>query len=261
MSVLLKKRGWCENAPPLFPLKDPLVIIMKICMRMAWVVVCCFSVFWVATVNARETMAVPGWAAGQSWIVAASYPDLVEEGAWSAPVRWQYRVVADPENTAGETFLLEISRAETESPPVAIVRLRRENLAPVSLETRSRRLGKTLSILAEFEALRPLVTQGSMAPVDLPIFPIVEGAADAYQVSRTVAGDLIRKREMIVRTSAEDAFSSGIGLSDAVDYLKVTVAYDDGTPIFTQYWRRGALWPSYGENESMRYWLVEDEEN
>jgi hypothetical protein len=66
---------------------------------------------------------------------------------------------------------------------------------------------------------------------------------------------------MIVRTGAEDAFPSRSNLSDAVDYLKVTVAYDDGTFIFTQYWRQGAPWPSYGENESMRYWLVDDEEN
>lgn len=231
---------------------------MKKWIRIVWGA-CCLAVFCIPAADAIQTMTPPGWVQGQNWVVAVSYPSPLKKGGWSDPVRWRYRVTENPGTTPVSVFILEISRADTENTPVAVIRLAGETLAPISMETLVRRQGKSVSRTEEFEELRPLITEGVMAPVDLPIFPLTEGDTAGYTVSRTVAGDLVRKRKIIVRAATTESLPSESGLSGAFDYFKVTAAYDDGTPIFSQYWKEGAPWPSYGENDSMRYWLVDDE--
>ncbi len=233
---------------------------MNIRMKIIWAV-CCLTVFFsVGGAGAREDRTDPGWTKGQDWVVAVSYPSPMEDGTFSAAVRWQYRVVEAPDTTTEGVFVLEISRADAQGTPVAVVRLRKESLAPVSVETLTRRQGKTATHLTHFDVLRPLVTRGSMAPLDFPVFPVTEGERACYAFSQKVGGDLMRKREIFLEATSGDVPPAGSGLSDAVDWLKVTAAYDDGVPIFTQYWIKGAPWPSYGENDSMKYWLVDDEE-
>lgn len=208
-----------------------------------------------APATAWNGMEAPSWHMGACWQVRVSYADPVNTERWSDPVLWDYCVVDETDGV----FTLNIRRSEDGS-LAAVLRLGAESLAPVSVDTVKHRRGKSVYVTTPFNEVRPLTTRNSMAPIDLPVFPLEAGEIFRYTETGEVAGDLVRTRQMMV-TITESQLPDTAGVSDDDgNYLKVTVSYGSGEVLFTQYWQQACPWPVFGENSSMRYWRVDDEE-
>jgi hypothetical protein len=200
-------------------------------------------------------MDLPEWRVGGCWKVRVVYANPVDPGKWSEAVLWNYCVV----DKTDDLFVVNITRSDDGS-LAAVVKLRTENLAPESVETMKRRRGKTVSTIRRFGNILPLTTRNSMAPIDIPVFPLQSGETYSYTETGTVAGDLIRERQISVAVTGS-YLPEEAGVSEGSEkYLKTTASYESGEVLFTQYWQGESPWPVFGENSSMRYWRVDDEE-
>ena len=219
-------------------------------------------VFWIwllPCADASQVLHRPNWSNGKTWKVGVSYPDYTKKGEWTSPVFWKYKLTEG--TSSDEGYVIEIYPLSDETTPVTILHLHKEDLSPNKIESLIRRRGQIIRHETDFESIRPVITQTAMAPIDLPVFPLREGETTRYSVMQEVAGDLKRKREIIV-TKGIDRIPESLtdDSGKASEFIKVTAAYNDGEVLFTQYWTEGKPWPSFGENNSMRYWLVEDED-
>jgi hypothetical protein len=204
-------------------------------------------------------MGTPPWTVGQSWLVKVSYANYRAEGQWSSPILWRYTVVDEGGGASGNCIEIKVSPLDDPSSEVALIKLAKDDGRPLSVTTVKQVRGKRVTLTRPYTDLQPLVTQISMVPFDLPVFPILDGQSDRYPVETPIAGDLIRKREIILHTSVSPLPKESGMAPDMTEFLKVSADYDNGEHIFTQYWEEGKPWPSFGENGSMRYWLVDDE--
>ena len=220
----------------------------------------CCIIFNIQDADALQKLTAPVWQEGQTWLVKVSYPDFSRKDEWSSPVVWRYTVVGESGVGAERLLIVEVSReGENASQAAATLTVHATDMSPKEVETTKMRRGKPLSTTVKYEEKRPLITQTSMVPIDLPIFPLQLGERNGYPVTQELAGDLMRKREIIVDTTESRIPESERAKSDTSAYFKVTVAFDDGDILFTQYWKEGKPWPSFGMNGSMKYWLVDDE--
>lgn len=182
----------------------------------------------------------PSWRQGDTWSVRVSY--ATQEGGWSEPVPWEYRVAAAPGATSGG-YTLEVTGPGAEA---ALVYRSDHSLAGVKIvrALRGRRIVTTLG----YEAGAPVLTERSPVPFDTPLFPLVPSASGDYHARRAVGEGLhvtVAVKQTVIPT-ADDA-----------EALEVTCTGGDER-YFVQRWEPGRPWPVSGENPGMRYWLVEE---
>lgn len=217
-------------------------------------------VLFLPAISLSNDFFYPTWQVGESWNVKAVYPHPVEKDQWSMPVLWTYRVEGLERGLSGDCLIIAVYRAEEEKeePTLRLIYRSGDRRLMRAETTKILRGRKTLKILS-YDGEYPVEAQQSPAPFDSPAFPLRIPSSLAFSVTKEMSGGLKKTetiRQEVQRVSGLEELK---GLPEAYhpkNLIEVRCEDVDGKVLFSQYWDETLPWPVYGQNSSMKYWLV-----
>jgi hypothetical protein len=224
-----------------------------------------WRIFWLAFILALACASpatgadtfLPAWQVGDRWLVKAVYPSPLDEGEWSAPVFWEYKIVGREEYGSESCYVLEIKDQKGGLKLSARLMYRLADLSLARAEITKTRRGKQIIKVLTYERGAPVETQQSLTPFDTPVFLFHHSSSTDFSVRRHVSQGLKATktiRQEVRRVSGAQELPNW---PEDRDLTEVRCSATDGTLIFIQYWDKNLPWPVYGQNRNMKYWLVE----
>ncbi len=207
-------------------------------------------------------MTIPGWQAGDQWQVKAVYHSSLKKGEWSSPIVWEYRVIScDKTTSSGSRCVLDVKAERSALKLTAQLTYVRNVIgrhqtffmekAVLSKMRRGRKMSRTLTCGNEF----PVCTEQTLIPFDTPVFPLIPPSSNSFSAVKHISRSL-----KVAETIRQDVrrISKVPELPDwpaDKPLIEVRCTRKDGTLLFVQYWSEDFLWPVFGRNGNMKYWL------
>lgn len=223
-------------------------------------IICIFFlfVFAFATPVASADTFLPLWHVGDKWLVKAVYHSPLNKEEWSAPVYWEYKVVAREEHGPESYYILEIKDQKGGLRLTTRLVYRLEDFSLARAEITKTRRGKQIVKVLTYERGAPVETEQSLTPFDTPVFPIHSPSSADFSVIKHVGNGLKATetvRQDVRKVSGTEELP---GWPEDRELTEVKCSASDGTIIFVQYWDKKLPWPVYCQNRNMKYWLVQE---
>ena len=206
--------------------------------------------------GAAEDGVSPVWKEGDTWLVKAVYRLHPDEDKWSGPVLWEYTIVGFDEDGSEGHYILEIRNQKGHMKLTSRLIYRAEDLSLIRAEITKTRRGQEFVKVLTYHGGTPVVTEQTLTPYDIPVFPLTCPSSLDFEVTRQV--DQLKAVQNIRQEVRQ--VSGAEGLPDQLpgqDLIEVKCIGKDGL-IFEQYWDKNSPWPVYGRNGNMKYWLVKE---
>lgn len=225
-------------------------------------ILCTVVFFMVVCVpwSVRADIIYPVWQVGDKWMVKAVYPSSMKKDAWSAPVYWEYNVVACEENGSKNCYAVEVRNHSASLKLTARLMYVKDppNLFLSRAEITKTRRGKEIVKLLTYNKGIPVRTEQTLIPYDTPVFPLYSPSSADFAATKHIT------RELRTTDTLRQEIRQVSGTENLPDWpvekklteVKCTTANDE-TPVFVQYWHKNLPWPVFGWNKNMKYWLVE----
>lgn len=199
------------------------------------------------------------WKVGDRWTVKAVYRVEGKADGWSKPVYWEYEIRGL--NTSGDDECFELSITPRSGQIVKTgvrMLIRCRDLTPAVVEIPKNRRGKEYTTVIRYGGSAPVETEQTLAPYDMPVFPLCSSSSSAFRFMRSIGEGLqqVKKIRQDVQVRSEHAVDGEKIVCDE-RLFEVTCFDSNKNIMFQQYWCAGSKWPLYGWNRDMRYWLVE----
>lgn len=251
-------------------------------MKYFFVLVAAFCLC-VAPFPAYATGFVPQWEVGDSWVVQASYRDLLAEDSnekWNEPVNWEFKVRAIRNIANVECYVIHIYPQDSEMNVQAILWLGVQDLRPIRVIDVFPSASGIQSSRRDFhpDYPEPLSSIDSIIPYDLPMFPLVRRQTqsadspdgfDAYRRGGTAkqrhnqvarAGGISFRRIVSQSTSApskqfSDVFSQ---YRAGGQTYQVEISQERSSEKMTQLWQQNSPWALSIQTQNMRARLLQN---
>ena len=219
-----------------------------------------FLVLLLPAISLSNDSFYPAWKVGESWNVKAVYPHPVEKDQWSVPVLWKYKVEGQERGPSGDCLVIAVYKAEEEKeePALRLIYRSRDRRLMRAETTKVLRGRKVLKVLT-YDGEYPVEAQQSPVPFDSPAFPIRIPSSLAFSVTKEMSGGLKRIktiRQEIRMVPGLEELKDLAGAYNPKELMEVRCEDVDGKLLFSQYWDKNLPWPVYGQNPSMKYWLM-----
>ncbi len=198
----------------------------------------------------------PAWRSGEKWLVKAVYHSALQNDEWSAPVFWEYRITGCEKNGC----VLEVKNHGAGPELTARLAYSPNDFSLVSAEITKTRRDREIAKILTYNGGIPARAEQTLIPSDTPVFPLRFPSSADFTVTSPVSREL--KTTETLRQEVRQ-FSGKI--EDLPDWspekplTEVKCTTTDGKLVFIQYWAENLPWPVFGQNENMKYWMVEEQ--
>jgi len=217
---------------------------------------------------------VPAWEIGARWLVEATYRDLKVPGeVWLPPIRWVFKVRTKKMLQQQECYVLHIFPQTPDMKLQAILYLSVNNLRLLRVIDIFPSQGKVTHTTRDVDIAhpQPLLSEGSLVPYDLPLFPLVKQTVqaadsfDAYRepearkiISLNKIGGLTFKRTFTQKDKAPDKQHADLfsAYRYSGDTFQVELCDVRSKETLVQVWQDGAPWAISSESPSRKVRLV-----
>lgn len=219
---------------------------------------------------------VPRWKVGDSWVLEATYRDLNASGeTWLPPVQWMFKVRAIKEVNGTECFVIHVFPRITSMKVQAVLYLSTADMKPVKVidvtPSKNGTVSKSERVFNSDDP-EPLVTEGTLAPYDLPVFPLIRASVqsadglDAYRGPRLKKffrifriGGLKFKKTYSQRNKRPDRqFADTISAyRRGGEAFQVELTEEHPNRVLTQIWQEGQPWALSSESNLRKVRLVQ----
>lgn len=219
---------------------------------------------------------IPKWRVGERWVVEANYRDLRNPGdIWMAPIRWVFKVRAIKNIFQQDCYVIQIYPQKGNINVQAILWLAVKDLQALKVIDIYSLGGKVKKTEREFNQSdpQPLLTNNSIVPYDLPVFPLTSKANtqnadgfDAYKTSApektysniTKIGGLSFKRTFKQKSKSPDkqyadAFSQ---YTRGGQTFQVEISNGKSNGGIVQLWKEGSPWAISSESRDRKVKLI-----
>jgi hypothetical protein len=152
---------------------------------------CCATILVAPGIMASEnslepsqTGFTPTWQIGEEWVLESSHKDLKSDvESWQAPIQWVFKVRAIKEKNGVECYVIHIHANNPDVKNQAVLWLAKDDLRPVRVID----LYPTLNGMKYSEKEvdpnnpQPLLSEDTIVPYDLPVFPLETEQANRAQ--------------------------------------------------------------------------------
>lgn len=245
------------------------------CMPMGLVLGVLILASAVLPAQAADTGWVPQWKVGDEWVVRAWYRDLRYQGdVWLPPVDWHFKVQALKSIHRQECYVVYVYPERRSLKVQAILYLSTRDLHPIKVVDIYSTPGGVKSSERECDPFHaePLLSESSMIPYDLPVFPLERPAtvqnADGFAAYRDEApktfapvrkvGNLKFKKKIAQKTnqpSTQRADSFGAYRNTGTSF-EVQLSDSGVKGTMTQMWQEGQPWAVGLESKAVRCRLL-----
>jgi hypothetical protein len=209
---------------------------------------------------------VPSWNVGEEWVLESSHKDLkADKVEWQAPIRWNFKVRAMKQVQGVECYALHVHSQNPDVREQAILYLSKEDLRPI----------KVIDVFSTADGMKynerdfdpempqPLLSEGTLVPYDLPVFPLEnESAANRAEGAFGKVREAITKKFARVRDVGGLSFKRTVsqknkeskpqngaaaqgarGMStDAQPVYSIEMSEERSYNDISQTWRQGYPW-------------------
>ncbi len=206
----------------------------------------------------------PSWSIGEEWVLESSHRDLKsDEVEWQVPIRWNFKVRAIKQVQGVECYALHVHSLNPDVREQAVLYLGKEDLRPI----------RVIDIFPSAEGMKhsqrdfdpnspqPLLSDGSLVPYDLPVFPLEnesnraqgafgrarEAVAKRFARVRNVGGvgfkRTVSQKNRQPKVNRANAAQGAQGLkADAKPVYSIEMSEERSTNDISQTWREGYPW-------------------
>ncbi|WP_207680963.1 hypothetical protein [Desulfonema magnum] len=224
-----------------------------------------FIVFSCVSQAAASDVICPAWKIGDKWLVKSVYQSPLKKDSWSAPVYWEYRVTGCEKSGSEDCYIISVKDHDGSLNLTAKLTYRLERgeksfAVPVLVksEIKKKRRGKPITKTLTYDKKIPIRTEQTLIPFDMPVFPLRFPSSDDFTVIKHVSQTL-RTSEMLRQEvrKVQGGIKELPEWSGKRELTEVKCISNNNALIFVQYWCEDFLWPLFGRNGNMQYWLVE----
>ena len=229
--------------------------------------VCLLILFVHATLAAASTL--PRWEVGTTWGLKCQYLQSIlskQKGAplsWSEPVEFVYRVAAKRVEAGATRYtILARPRGKAQFATCFVLVEKDGQLALTRAEDRMLQAGTVVKKPLPVQSGAPSISQGSMIPIDLPVFPLAQPAP--FRFTESAGGMQFQITRTQLSFSApgpcKDLEGSAVRFEVPVrpaSLRAVTVEEQPSGRKMLQYWSDDQPWAVFCQSCSTRSWLIE----
>lgn len=225
---------------------------------------------------------VPTWKVGDYWVLEASYRDMRSPGeVWMPPLLWIFKVRSIRDYQGQSCYVVHVFPRHTALKVQAVLYLTVEELKPLRvIDIYPTNEGiKSFDRDLDPDNPQPLLAEDTLAPYDLPVFPLVRPSiavqgADGFAayrsepIARTFAkikkvGGLSFKRIVAQKNKAPDRqyADTFAAYRSAGDSFQVELAEPRSNTSLIQLWQDGQPWAISSESVARKIRLVPQTQN
>ncbi|MFZ2958427.1 MAG: hypothetical protein WA705_16190 [Candidatus Ozemobacteraceae bacterium] len=219
---------------------------------------------------------VPKWTVGQQWTLQASYRDLKNVGQpWLTPIKWVFKVKAIKNLLRQDCYVLHVYPKDSSLKMQAVLYLAVRDLRTIRVIDVFPTAQGVKSRTRDVDPYHPepLISENTMVPYDLPVFPLVRmnvqqadgfaGYAEppAKTFNKVAAYGAFKFKRTVSQTGKQpdrryaDAFASYKSMATGQAF-QVELADSGPGGQLTQLWQEGSPWAISGETSAKKVWLV-----
>ncbi len=209
------------------------------------------------TLSASDQGFIPAWQVGDSWRIQANYRDQTrEDGAWLKPIVWQFEVKAEKQIEGQDCFVVYVTPSERPNLKVqAVLYLAKNDLRMVKTIDvfPIQGVAKARESVGNGEHLSPVLSNDSLIPYDLPMFPLDGARTDSDENAAAVGGEN-------ATTAGEFTFVEKVSQkwSPSADGQGFQVVIEDPSKgEIVQEWKAGRPWADSMTSENVTFKLLD----
>lgn len=244
--------------------------------RITWFIIAmCFLGIGLANAQTETTKGfLPVYKIGDSWVVEASYRDLKSLGEpWLPPIQWVFKVKSMKDIHRQPCYVIHVYPKKRDLKLQAIIYLSAIDLRAIRVID----IFPTVSGVKSREKpidpfhQEPLLSEDSLVPYDLPVFPLVrktvqqrDGLAayqapepKSYEKLQDVGGLKFKKSvSQVAKTPDRQHIDSFAGYRTGGEIFQIELFDSQSRGTITQFWQEGSPWAISSESLSRKTRLI-----